>query len=452
VIVALTIPLGMNLSRRAEAEFKIETLVTAQTLAALIGRENIDRPQQLKNIVEASTPPEIERVVVVDGGGVATYDSEGIAAGSQFATSLRPEMEPALSGDPVAEVRYSETLGHNIMVAAAPVIDESIVGAIRLTRDFGDVDAAVKRTYLGLVGIGAVALAAGILIAFGLSSSMTQPIRRLADAARRLGRGDLSARTGEVNGAAEVKELAGSFDEMADRLERTMQAQREFVANASHQLRTPLTAMKLRLESAVTDAPSDEVRHQLEAAEREVDRLSTIVDRLLLMSHEIEEGAQTHVDLQEAAGAAAQRVWDRATREGRAIAVRGTESIAQANPTDVGQIIDNLLDNALSYGAGAIDMETGTSDRQAWVTVRDHGPGIPPQEQERVIERFYRGKGTSPGGSGLGLAIARELTEKWGGSMTVGSAEGGGALVTARFRLVRTASTDVLKEQAATRP
>jgi signal transduction histidine kinase len=93
-----------------------------------------------------------------------------------------------------------------------------------------------------------------------------------------------------VSGAREVEELGQSFDEMADRLERSVHAQREFVANASHQLRTPLTAMKLRLEGAIAEAPDEAVRQRLEAADLEVDRLSGIVDRLLVMAREIEEG------------------------------------------------------------------------------------------------------------------------------------------------------------------
>jgi signal transduction histidine kinase len=287
---------------------------------------------------------------------------------------------------------------------------------------------------IGLTAIGLGALEAGVLIAFGLAGSLSQPIQKLAGTARTLGSGDLSARAGAVTGAAEVQELAGSFDEMADRLERTVHAQREFIANASHQLRTPLTGMKLRLENALAAAPEGDLRHQLEAADREVDRLSEIVDRLLVMSREIEQGVPTQVDLGEAVRRAVERWHERAERRDASLISSGQDVVAQANPTDVDQIVDNLLDNALAYAPGTIEVETGRTDGHVWLAVRDHGPGIPVDERDRVLERFSRGRDAPPGGSGLGLAIARGLAEKWGGALDVSDAPGGGTQVLARFR------------------
>jgi signal transduction histidine kinase len=452
VIVAFTIPLAVNLSRRAETELSTDTLVTAQTLAAYIGAENIGDPAALQRIASGA-PPEIERVVILDRRGIVLYDSSGKDVGKDYANGKRPEVTSALAGTPYAYVRYSSDVGHDIMVAGAPIIDERLVGAIRLTRNAADLRAAERRTFAGLVVIGAAALFAGILIAFGLAGSLARPIQRLAGTARRLGRGDLSARAGDVQGAAEVQDLAGSFDEMADRLERTVIAQREFVANASHQLRTPLTGMKLRLESA-TDAPLDpDVRRQLEAAERELDRLSEIVNRLLAMAREIEEGAPTHVDLADAAERAVARWADRAGRAGASIQVETGSALAQANPTDVDQMLDNVIDNAISYAPGPIEIRTGSGDGRAWISVLDHGPGIPPAERERVLERFYRGRTGGAAGSGLGLAIARDLAAKWGGDVVVGAPlTGEGTLVQIRLVPVvrdRAAPEDTSGEAAA---
>lgn len=436
VIVALTVPLAINLSRRAKAEFETDTLITAQTLAAYVGAENIAHPVALRRILSAA-PPEIERVVVTDMDGIVLYDTIDQSVGQNFANGNRPEIDSALLGVPDAQVRFSETERRTIMVAAAPIIDETQVGVLRVTRDYGAVEAAVRRTVIGLVAIGCAGLSAGVLIAFGLAGSIAQPIQHLAASARRLGTGDLTTRAGNVGGAAEVAELAGSFDEMADRLERTVAAQREFVANASHQLRTPLTGMKLRLEGAAADAPNDEIRRQLEAADREVDRLSETVDRMLTMAREIEQGAPTHVDLGDAARDAVERWRDRAQRLDSMVSVSGPGAITQANPADVAQILDNLLDNAIAYAPGQIQVETGATGGDGWFAVRDHGRGIPAAEQHRVVERFYRGRGVPAGGSGLGLAIARELTQKWGGTLTVADAEGGGTRIEARFRIVR---------------
>jgi signal transduction histidine kinase len=317
-----------------------------------------------------------------------------------------------------------------------------LAGAVRITRNVQDVSNAIRDATVGLIIVGLAGLFAGLLIAYGLAASFARPLTRLAGTAQRLGEGDLSARAGDVGGAEEIEELARSFDEMADRMERTVQAQREFVANASHQLRTPLTGMKLRLESAQGRTDDPAVRGEIEAADLEVDRLSETVDRMLVMSKRIEHGDPTHVDLADAAGRALARWRDRAAHEGVEISVIGERAVGQGNPADLDQVIDNLIDNGLSYGAGPIELESGTDGGQAVLAVRDHGPGIPHAEQQRVTERFYRGKAAPSGGSGLGLAIARDLTERWGGSLLVRDAEGGGARIEIRLRPAGSSSAD----------
>ena len=204
-----------------------------------------------------------------------------------------------------------------------------------------------------------------------------------------------------------------------------MQAQREFVANASHQLRTPLTGMKLRLESAAAQSEDPEVRKQLQAADTEVDRLAETVNRLLVMAREVEAGnagGAPATDLRDAATRACERWSERAEHLASSVQTGGETAIARIDPTDLDQILDNLLDNALAYAPGAVDIETGST----FVAVRDHGAGIPSDERQRVTERFYRGRGAPRGGSGLGLAIVRDLAERWGGSIRLEAPEDGG--------------------------
>jgi len=432
VIVALTIPLAINLSRRGTSELASDTLITAQTLGAYVGAENINDPRALARISRAA-PDTIERIVITDINGIAVYDSTGESTGENFANGRRPEIDAALLGDPNAEIRYSDDDGHDNLYAAAPIIDERIVGSIRLTRNAQQVTDKVHSTWLALALVGMASLLAGIVIAYGLAGSLSRPLQQLAVAAHDLGEGDLSARVGDIEGSAEVHELAGSFDEMAERLERTVRAQREFVANASHQLRTPLTGMKLRLESTVDMTNDPDLRRQLEAAESEVDRLSQIVDRLLVMARHIEEGAASRVELSEAVTQAVDRWSERAARLASPLTASGSGGTAHGDPTDVDQILDNLLDNAMAYAPGPIELRYGATDGRAWVSVRDHGPGIPAEERARVTERFYRGRGAPAGGSGLGLAIARELAEKWAGTLTIADADGGGTEISASF-------------------
>jgi signal transduction histidine kinase len=374
-------------------------------------------------------------VIVVDDEGFLVADSDGaVAPKTLYATSGRPEIRRALEGSPFSQIRDSIDLGHDIMATAVPIQDEQrLLGAVRITRSVQQVNDNIRNITIGLVAIGIAALAAGMLLAFGLAGSLSRPLTRLAAAAKRLGHGDLSARAGDVGGAREVEELGQSFDEMADRLERTVQAQREFVANASHQLRTPLTAMKLRLEGAIAEAPDEAVRQRLEAADLEVDRLSGIVDRLLVMAREIEEGTSANVDLGEAVDRAVLRWNERAEERASTVVAWGDGGAARVDPTDLDQILDNLLDNATSYAPGEVTIESGDSNGQVFVAVRDRGPGIAPEDLARVTERFYRGRGVSAGGSGLGLAIARQLVEKWGGTLNVESAHGEGTRVVVRL-------------------
>ena len=431
LILALGIPLTINLQRRAAAELETQALIQAQGLAARVGAESINHPRRLKLIAEQGAEQVGGRVIMVDTKGVLLADSSGPASlGTRYATAGRPEITAAIRGTPTSEIRHSADLGESLIATAVPIQDEGgILGAVRITKSVQQVSDNVRRITYGLAAIGLAALAAGMVLAFGLAGSLSRPLIRLAAAAKRLGRGDLSARAGDVRGASEIQELSRSFDEMAERLERAVQAQREFVANASHQLRTPLTAMKLRLDGAITEAPDDELRGRLEAADGELDRLSEIVDRLLVMARQIEEGASTRVDLDDAVTRAIGRWNDRAELRDATLSARGDGGAALADPTDLDQILDNLLDNAMAYAPGEVTLESGSTNGQVFVAVQDRGPGIAPDELARVTERFYRGRAASSGGSGLGLAIARQLAEKWGGNLEVRSPEGGGTRV-----------------------
>jgi signal transduction histidine kinase len=412
--------------------------VLAQSVATSIDEEISQDPVALEAIVREAVPlvGVDGRVVVVDNRGTLLADSDGPAEiGTDFRSAGRPEIDAALSGELFSEVRDSVDLGHDIVATAVPILDEGRqFGAVRLTQDVQRVNDNVRNITIGLLAIGVAALVAGLVLAYGLAGSISRPLTRLASAAKRLGRGDLSARAEDVGGSTEVEDLGRSFDDMADRLERTVRAQREFVANASHQLRTPLTGMKLRLESATAEAKDEEVRRQLVAAEREVDRLSEIVDRLLAMSRQIEEGEPTHVDLGDVVTRALARWDERARSTDTTLRSSGGGGIAQGNPSDLDQILDNLIDNAIAYAPGEITVESGGDDGRVFVAVQDRGPGIPEPELAQVTERFFRGRGAPSGGSGLGLAIARDLAEKWGGDLAVTSSVGAGTRVEVRLR------------------
>jgi len=225
-----------------QSEVKSGAESDALLVAADIGAARTAHPKTLQRYVTGRFPDqENGRVIVIDPDGVLIADSTGGEnLGENYATPGRPELVRVLqTPEPTSEIRHSDTLGQDILVAAAPIIeDATFYGAVRVSELMGEVQDRVRRVIAGLAVIGLGALFAGLIVAFALARSFSRPLVQLAAVAKRLGSGDLSARTETREGASEIVQLARSFDDMADRLEAAVKAQREFVANASHQLRT----------------------------------------------------------------------------------------------------------------------------------------------------------------------------------------------------------------------
>jgi signal transduction histidine kinase len=245
----------------------------------------------------------------------------------------------------------------------------------------------------------------------------------LAATARRVGRGELEARA-EPSGSREHREVANEFNEMAERLGRALAAQREFAGNASHQLRTPLTGLRLRLEAAGHKTADPAVRRDIEAAERETERLDRLLSDLLTLAGDAERGhAGETVELGAVARAARERWRAAAAASGRELALRGNgEVCVRSSPSDLAAILDNLVENAINYSPADSDVELawGEHEGEAWLEVTDHGPGIAADEADRIFERFFRGReSTGKPGTGLGLAIVDTLARRWGGSARV---------------------------------
>ncbi|MBD0330150.1 MAG: HAMP domain-containing histidine kinase, partial [Thermoleophilia bacterium] len=282
---------------------------------------------------------------------------------------------------------------------------------------------------------------------------LSRPLRTLAETARRVGAGDLDARAPEA-GATEQREVAAAFNEMTERLAKSLEAQREFVANASHQLRTPLTGLRLRLEAAGLKAEDEALARELEAAEHEVDRLARLLTGLLALARGGADAATARpVSLAAAAEDARERWGAPAERVGVAIELTGSGDVqALASHEDVATALDNLVENALTYGrpGTTVTLSWRRAAAEAVVAVADEGVGLAPGEEERVFERFRRGSAASAGaagGTGLGLAIVRTLAERWGGTATIANRPEGGAR--AELRLPLAAARDPARRAEA---
>ena len=431
VLVALAVPFAVSVSSRVEAEVEGQAASEAHLIAASVAGR-LDRPDALRDAVARAAQDVRGRVIVVDANGRLLADSEG---GELLGTSYRARPEIAgvlVEGRTEQGKRRSETLDEELLYTAVPVVSEGQrVGAVRVTRSVAPIAERVRRDVLVLVGIAAAALALGLALAWLLAGSLARPLRALAATARRLEGGDLSARA-EVAGSAEHKDVATAFNDMAARLERVLDAQREFVANASHQLRTPLTGLRLRLDAAAAQAGNAELETDLAAAEREVDRLAKLLTALLALARDgAEPTAAQAIDLGAAARSACARWQVEAEAGGRALACDdGEDAWVAASEEDVAIVLDNLVENALVYSppGTAVTLSWGTRDGEAFVAVLDEGPGLAADEAERVFERFARGSASRNGapGTGLGLAIVRTLARRWGGeARLVARPEGG---------------------------
>ncbi|HXV34231.1 MAG TPA: HAMP domain-containing sensor histidine kinase [Gaiellaceae bacterium] len=437
VVIALTVPLALNVDRRATSELESDVVADATLLSGRVANlVRIGATDRLAAVAGEATVGDGARTVIVNGNGIVLADSDGAApAGVPFATAERPELGAALGGSVDVRQRHSDTLGEELLLVTVPVTDRGdVIGALRVSAPMGEVESSVRSSWLALALIGLAVVGAGLVLAWILAGSIAKPVEKLRAAAGRLGRGDLDARV-EPEGPREIDELGRSFNRMAGELSSNLAAQRDFVANASHQLRTPLTGIKLRLEAIRAEGGT--AAEQAAKAEAELDRLSGLVGDLLALARAAADQAPGEaVDLGEAVRAAARRWAEPAAEAGHELAVAGGQGgQIWAAPRDVADILDNLLENAVRYSPAGSRIEVGldrNGGRPGFV-VADTGPGIPPEERARVFERFYRGaRGTSAGpGTGLGLAIVAELAERWNGSVEL--LDGPGTRVRASF-------------------
>ena len=432
VIVALEVPLALNLSRRVDAEIKSEAQGQAQLLAAG-AQSRLDDRAQLRSLVESSERDLGGRIIVVDEDGALLADSSAPGArGNGVSYASRPEIARALNGEASQGERHSRELETDLLFTAAPILEDGRPeGAVRVTQGVDAVNREVRNDVIALIGVGVVALLLGLAVAWLLAGSLAKPLRGLAASARRVARGDLDARA-EVQGSSEQREVATAFNDMTARLGRSLRAQREFVANASHQLRTPLTGLRLRLEAAAAKTEDPGVRDELAAAEHETERLARLLAELLTLAGERERPDPQPVDIGEAAAGAFER-WRRpARRSGHELIVdEGQPTEVCAATEDVAAMLDNLIENALRYSpaGGRVSIGWRSDGRRVRIGVEDEGPGIDEDESERVFERFYRGSASHGGedGTGLGLNVVEALARRWDGEATLTNRPEGGA-------------------------
>jgi signal transduction histidine kinase len=268
-----------------------------------------------------------------------------------------------------------------------------------------------------VAALAGLAVAVAVALAMFQTRRLTRPLQELAAAADRLGSGDASL-IGHTYGIPELDRVAEGLDGSAQRISELLAAERQFAADASHQLRTPLTALSMRLEEMLAAAEEpDVVREEGVAALLATERLTEVVSQLLGRTSRsaVRNPARVSVD-----DVVAQQVveWDPAfRRRNRKLEVAGEKNLtAHITPGTLSQLIATLLDNALVHGRGTVGIRTSLTPKSVVIEVRDSGRGVPADLVPRIFERNVSSK---PGGTGLGLALARSIAAAEGGQVVL---------------------------------
>jgi two-component system sensor histidine kinase BaeS len=314
---------------------------------------------------------------------------------------------------------------------AAVVVRGHRVGsiAVRLTdRGLPAADAVLRTALLRAIA-GAAGLAALLALLAGLLAArrITRPVSRLIEVTHAMGHGDRTARVGEIRAPDELRDLAATFDRMADNLARQDQLRRDVVADVAHELRTPVAVLQAGHE-ALLDGVVDPTPGQLSSLRDEVLRLAGLVDDLHTLSAAEAAALQLSLhpcDLAEIAGAAAGTLAGRFEAAGITLERRLAPVSVLADAQRMHQVVTNLLGNALKFtpAGGRVTLEAGPDGGKARLSVADTGAGIPGDELPRIFDRFWRGRqAAGVAGSGIGLAVVAELVRAHGGGVTATSA------------------------------
>jgi signal transduction histidine kinase len=449
VLAILAIPLGLRFAETEEYRVLVALERDAGVIADLV-EDELEDPA-----VRAIEPPIGDyaersgvRVIVTDASGIVLHDSDGVAGGRDFTN--RPEIAAALEGRREADRRPSETLGQDLLYVAEPVTSSGrLLGTVRLTYTASELAQRIRDQWTTLALSGVAVLFAAAVAAVVLARWVAGPTRELAATMSTMTEGNLDVRAADDRGPREVRDVAARFNELTRRLAELIELQRRFAADASHQLRSPLTALRLELEELEAeqrDAGRDAA--VVRAAIDEADRLESIIAGLLELARtersptsqdDGSEGCDL-VDVVRGRLRALEPI--AASADVRVLLGAGDAGAATvAAPAEhVGQIVDNLVSNAVRHAprGSEVHLTVAPHGDEVRLDVRDHGPGLSGVERLRAFDRFWRAPDAEPGtGSGLGLPIARALARRAGGDVEFVDPpeDGGPGGVVARVRL-----------------
>ena len=427
LLVLAVVPLGVSMTVNLQSSFRYDAQASAHQVAAAAEETLADHrsPAPMNATIAAAA---------ARGDCVAVYAADGaLVTSTPCGEAAVPEAR-ALAGRVTPDSTDITVRGGIWLRVAVPVSGDEDAGVVVLARSADPLDDKITAIWgwLTMTGLGGLLL--GVLLALRLARWVARPLGDLGDTAARLGGGALEVRAPTDRGPAEVRRLAATFNQMAERTQTLVRGHQSWVADVSHQLRTPLTALRLRLD-VLADEAGEEVAAELAGAQEEIGRLSRLVDGLLAVARAestVPRPAPVRVD-----ALAVERVaaWQPVARERRVRleAAAPAPATGYLGPGDLDQMLDNILANALeAVQDGAlvrIEVEAGhgAADRnRVLVRVVDDGPGMSEAAKAAAFHRY-----ANPGarGNGLGLAIVHRLAAANNATVRLADTPGGGLTV-----------------------
>ena len=429
LLALVVVPLGIKISAQQRDDVRTNARASARVLANA-EEERLGDPGDGEDRRGAAAPTvEAGDGLVILGSRGQVLVTNGRRVPTAVLTAIRGGQQPQ---------------AQDAVVVSAPIGSASHPdGTVILVRDTEPLEQRVRALWLALAAAAVTTLALGAVIATVLARWIEHPLHELGIAATRMGHGDVSVRTDSTSGPPEVRAVASAFNEMAGRIGALLDSQRTMTADVSHQLRTPLAALQLRLELLADDARG-ETRSELTDALREIGRLNRLVDGLLAIARAEETAAKpATVDVSEIVTGRVE-MWHPLAHE-RGIALDGnTEpTMARATPGHLEQVLDNLLANALDALSPGDHVTVSVQREPAAVliTVADDGPGMSPSRRATALAR-YAGDGSGRK-AGLGLAIVARLLTTDHGSVVLEETDGGGLTVVIRLPASEEAATAI---------
>lgn len=428
LLTGTLIPIGLLSAGSHRDSYLAQRLFETESVAAsLRGRSDADRIRVIKDRYPVGS---FTAGWLLDRKGVPVADPTRADA-YNTAPADSPEVRRALQGPDGR--RFGRAAAGERLYIAVPVIEDgslrNVLWISSSTRPVSDLD---RRSWALLGGIGVTALAAAVGLGFAVAGRLSRRVEALAAAADRFGEGDLDQRF-EIPGRDELSQLAKRLDEMATRLRQSLAREKEFVSAASHQIRTPLTTIRLRLEAIASRLQSgdEDTREYLDEMISEIDRLSALSSKLLsLGAAESRPEDAVAVEVPNAVQGTWQRLDAVAARRGVRLKTDGPAVSVLAPPGVFEEVLMNLLDNAIKFSPDGrpVVVQWSSFGDIVRLTVQDQGPGIAAAVRDRAFDAFYS-QDKQRGGHGLGLTVSQRLARASGSRLTIESPPGEGTTV-----------------------